>query len=60
VSGTVSSVLYAGSRSEYVCDVDGEPFQVWGLGDATRYAPGDSVLIALNPGHIRLVQEAPG
>jgi ABC-type Fe3+/spermidine/putrescine transport system ATPase subunit len=57
VTGVVDTMLYSGSRSEYVCTVDGQPIQVWQMAGGDKFAPGDEVALEFPPSALHIVED---
>lgn len=54
-TGVVETSLYAGSRTEYACDVNGVPLQVWEMAAPTQIAEGTAVSLDISPEVIRVI-----
>lgn len=53
---TVDTTLYAGSRTEYECIVDGQPLLVWDMASSDPIAAGSLAHVTISPERIRVVE----
>ncbi|MPZ52433.1 MAG: ATP-binding cassette domain-containing protein [Acidimicrobiia bacterium] len=60
IQGVISSAVYAGSRSEYICEVRGEQVHIWALGMGRRLTVGTEVEVELRGEFIRMIHGSLG